>query len=130
MLDQAAYACASRYASRYVVTMALDCVIFREPVHVGELVDFMASINHTGGSSMEVGIKEVAENIRSRQKRHVVSCFLTIVALDDQRQLVAVPPITPETPDERRRHADAAQRKKPRKEAQQRFEALKTPLEP
>jgi acyl-CoA hydrolase len=112
------------------VTTALDCVIFHEPVHVGELVDFMASINHTGGSSMEVSIKVVAENIRSKQKRHVVSCFLTIVALDDQRQLVAVPPITPETPDERRRHADAAQRKKPRKEAQQRFEALKTPLEP
>ncbi len=129
MLDQAAYACASRYASRYVVTVALDYVIFREPVHVGELVDFLASVNHTGGSSMEVGIKVVAENIRSKQKRHVVSCFFTMVALDDERQPVAVPPIAPETPDERRRHADATLRKQLRKEAQQRFEALKTPLE-
>src|SRR4029453_7574896 len=69
LLDQAAYACASRYAGRYVVTLSVDQVMFRQPVHVGELVTFMASVNHTGTSSMEVGIKVVAENIRSRESR-------------------------------------------------------------
>ena len=56
-LDEVAYACASRYAGRYVVTLSVDQVIFREPVHVGELVTFLASVNYTGNTSMEVGIK-------------------------------------------------------------------------
>ena len=64
-LDQVAYACASRYASSYVVTLSVDQVMFRQPMYVGELVCFLASVNHTGTSSMEVGIKVVAENIRS-----------------------------------------------------------------
>ena len=61
LLDQVAYACASRYASRYVVTASVDNVIFRERIHVGELVAFMASVSHSGRSSMEVGIKVIAE---------------------------------------------------------------------
>ena len=56
-LDEVAYACAARYAGRYVVTLSVDQVIFREPVHVGELVTFLASVNYTGNTSMEVGIK-------------------------------------------------------------------------
>src|SRR5688572_32294159 len=71
LLDQVAYACASRYAARYVVTVSVDQVMFREPIHVGELVTFLASVNHAGTSSMEIGIKVVAENIRSQEKRHV-----------------------------------------------------------
>ncbi|MFX8141513.1 hotdog domain-containing protein, partial [Acinetobacter baumannii] len=71
LLDQVAYACASRYAGRYVVTLSVDRVIFRQPIHVGELVTFLASVNHTGTSSMEVGIKVVAENIRTQETRHV-----------------------------------------------------------
>ncbi len=54
LLDQVAYACASRYAQRYVVTLSVDQVVFRQPVHVGELVTFLASINYTGTTSMEV----------------------------------------------------------------------------
>lgn len=72
LLDQVAYACASRYAGRYVVTLSVDRVIFRQPIHVGELVSFLASINHTGTSSMEVGIKVVAENIRTQDRKSVV----------------------------------------------------------
>ena len=94
-LDQVAYACASRYAARYVVTVSVDQVMFRQPIHVGELVTFLASVNHTGTSSMEVGIKVVAENIRSQQKRHVNSCFFTMVAVDDDRHPVPVPPLQP-----------------------------------
>ena len=128
LLDQVAYACASRYAGRYVVTLSVDQVMFRSPIHVGELVTFLASVNHTGSSSMEVGVKVMAEQIRSRTSRHVVSCFFTMVALDDERRPAPVPPFAPETPDERRRHADAELRKQLRHEAVERFEALKTQL--
>ena len=70
LLDQVAYACASRYAGRYVVTLSVDQVTFREPIHVGELVTFLAPVNYTGNSSLEVGIKVIAENIRTRVSRH------------------------------------------------------------
>ena len=71
LLDQVAYACASRYAGRYVVTLSVDQVLFRQAIHVGELVTFLASVNHTGRSSMEVGIKVLAEDIPTRRQRHV-----------------------------------------------------------
>src|SRR5688572_32185231 len=105
LLDQVAYACASRYAGRYVVTLSVDQVMFRQPIHVGELVTFLASVNHTGTSSMEIGIKVVAENIRTQVVRHANSCFLTMVAVDDDSTPVAVPLLRPFTSDERRRHA-------------------------
>ncbi|QDL53446.1 acyl-CoA thioesterase [Rhodoferax aquaticus] len=125
LLDQVAYACASRYAGRYVVTLTVDQVTFRQPIHVGELVTFLASVNYTGTSSMEVGIKVIAENIQQRQVRHVNSCFFTMVAVDDARKPVAVPPLEPSTPDERRRHLAAQVRKEMRLETLQRFDALR-----
>jgi acyl-CoA hydrolase len=125
LLDQAAYACASRYAGRYVVTLSVDQVMFRQPVHVGELVTFLASVNHTGTSSMEVGIKVIAEDIRTQTVRHVNSCFFTMVAVDDARKPVPVPALQPATPDEHRRHAAAELRKAMRREMEQRFEALR-----
>jgi acyl-CoA hydrolase len=129
LLDQAAYACASRYAGRYVVTLSVDQVTFRQPIHVGELVTLLASINHTGTSSMEVGIKVIAENIRSGVVRHANSCFFTMVALDDDRQTVAVPPWQPVTPTELRRQGDARVRRQLRQELEQRYQALR-PGEP
>jgi acyl-CoA hydrolase len=125
-LDQVAYACASRYAGRYVVTLSVDQVMFRQPIHVGELVTFLAAVNHTGTSSMEVGIKVLTENIRTQVLRHANSCFFTMVAVDDERKPVAVPPLRPFTPDERRRHAAAEVRKQLRAEFGKRFEALRS----
>ena len=125
LLDQVAYACASRYAGRYVVTLSVDQVVFRQAVHVGELVSFLASVNHTGTSSMEVGIKVIAEDIRSQADRHVNSCFFTMVAVDDERKPVAVPPLGPSSADERRRHAAAVVRKEMRIEQEKRFAALR-----
>jgi len=124
MLDQAAYACASRYAARYVVTLSVDQVMFLQPIHVGELVSFLASINHTGTSSMEVGIKVVAENIRTQEVRHVNSCFFTMVAVDDDRKPVPVPSLRPFTPEEKRRYDAAVLRKKLRQELALRFNAV------
>jgi acyl-CoA hydrolase len=124
-LDQVAYACASRYAGRYVVTLSVDQVMFRQPIHVGELVTFLASVNHTGSSSMEVGIKVIAEEIRNRVVRHVNSCFFTMVAVDDDKKPTLVTPLQPSTPDERRRHASAELRKQMRREMEQRFSAIR-----
>jgi acyl-CoA hydrolase len=124
-LDQVAYACASRYAGRYVVTLSVDQVMFLQPIHVGELLNFLAAVNHTGTSSMEVGIKVVAENIRSQQKRHVNSCFFTMVAVDDERRPVAVPPLQPAPGDETRRWQEAELRKQLRRELVERFRSIK-----
>ena len=124
-LDQVAYACASRYAGRYVVTLSVDQVMFRQPIHVGELVTFLAAVNHTGTSSMEVGIKVVAENIQTQEVRHANSCFFTMVAVDDQRKPVAVNPITPGTDVEKRRYAAAEVRKTLRQEFSKQFGKLK-----
>ena len=125
-LDQVAYACASRYAGRYVVTLSVDQVMFRQPIYVGELVTFQASVNYTGKTSMEIGIKVLAENIRTQELRHANSCFFTMVAVDDERKPVAVPALHPVTPDELRRHACAEVRKQLRHEFGKRFDALRS----
>jgi acyl-CoA hydrolase len=120
LLDQVAYACASRYAGRYVVTLSVDQVIFREPIHVGELVSFLASVNLTGTTSMEVGIKVVTENIQTQSVRHANSCFFTMVAMDDNRRPAMVPPLIPLNHDQLRRAAAARVRRELRREFAQR----------
>ncbi len=129
-LDQVAYACASRYAGRYVVTLSVDQVTFRQPIHVGELVTFLASVNHTGTSSMEIGIKVVAENIRSQVVRHANSCFFTMVAVGDDGKPVKVPALNPQTDDDRRRFEAAKVRKALRQELEQRYHAVKREGQP
>jgi len=129
LLDQVAYACASRYAGRYVVTLSVDQVIFRQPIHVGELVTFLASVNHTGNTSMEIGIKVIAEDIRTHQVRHVNSCFFTMVAIDDERKPLPVPPLNPVTPDECRRFEAAQLRKQLRRELETRARDLRRTAE-
>lgn len=126
LLDQVAYACASRYAGRYVVTLSVDQVMFLQPIHVGELVTFLASVNYVGKSSMEIGIKVVAENIQTQTVRHANSCFFTMVAIDEDRKPVWVPALDIVTPEQRRRVAAAQMRKQLRQEMGQRFEALRS----
>ena len=70
MLDQVAYACASRYSGNMCVTLSVDQVMFKEPIHVGELVNYYASVNLVGRTSMEIGIRVEAENIQTRTVRH------------------------------------------------------------
>ena len=116
LLDQVAYACASRYAGRYVVTLSVDHVTFREAIHVGELVTFLASVNFTGTTSMEIGIKVLTENIRTQTTRHANSCYFTMVAMDEQGKPVAVPPLVPQIDLQRRREAAARMRRTLRQE--------------
>lgn len=97
-LDEVAYACASRYAGTYVVTLSVDQVMFLQPIHVGELVTFLASVNYTGRTSMEIGIKVVTENIRDK--------------------------LVPRTDDQIRRFANGKERRAIRAELEERYKAL------
>jgi acyl-CoA hydrolase len=124
LLDQVAYSCASRYAGRYVVTLSVDQVIFRQPIHVGELVTFLASINYTGTTSMEVGVKVMTENIQARVVRHANSCFFTMVAVNADGKPTPVPRFNPSTPDEIRRFEGAKVRRELRQELEARYTAI------
>ena len=125
LLDQVAYACASRYCNHYVVTLSVDQVFFREPVHVGELLTFMASVNYTGNTSMEVGVRVIAEDIIHKTTRHAMTCYFTMVAVDDDGRPVRVPPLAVETPIERRRRDAAALRRELRREVERRIQEIK-----
>lgn len=117
-LDEVAYACASRFSGHYVVTLSVDQVLFKQPIHVGELVTFLASVNHVGRSSMEIGIKVVAEDIRQKLIRHTNSCYLTMVAVDGEGKPARVPALDIATPTQQLRYEKAALRKKLRKQAE------------
>lgn len=118
-LDEVAYACASRYSGSYVVTLSVDQVLFKQPILVGELVTFLASVNHVGTSSMEIGIKVVAESIQKKVIRHTNSCYLTMVAVDENGRPARVPALKLETPLQKLRFDKAALRKKLRKQAEE-----------
>ena len=115
LLDQVAYTCASRYAGTYAVTLSVDGVVFHEPVHVGELVTFDASINFTGRTSMEVGIRVTTEDFVKGIRRHTNSSYFTMVAVDDDGCPMSVRPFAPRTRTELRRHAAALERRALRK---------------
>jgi acyl-CoA hydrolase len=112
LLDEVAYSCAARYSGHYVVTLLLDNARFRAPVHIGELVSFKATINWVGRSSMEVGIRVVAEDHRTRDERHVMSCFFVMVAMGEDGRSVSAPSFEPVTDIEKRRWREAEQRRR------------------
>jgi len=111
LVDRVAAVAAIRHSHRPCVTVSVDKVNFREPIRVGELVTAFARVNFAGRTSMEIGVKVVAENVMTGERRHTNSCYLTYVALDDAGEPTPVPPVEPETPDEKRRHDRAAQRR-------------------
>jgi acyl-CoA hydrolase len=111
LVDRVAAVAAIRHSRRPCVTVSVDKVDFREPIRVGELVTAFARVNFAGRTSMEIGVKVIAENVMTGDKRHTNSCYLTYVALDDAGQPTPVPPVVPETDDEKRRYDRAAQRR-------------------
>lgn len=125
LLDQVAYACASRYCGHYVVTLSVDQVYFRQVINLGELVTFQASINFTGRTSMEVGIKVIAESPQTRTKRHAMSCFFTMVAVDENMKPTVVPPLEPVTDNEKRRYKAAEERRKLREDFEAKHHAAR-----
>ena len=127
LLDQVAYACATRYCGHYVVTLSVDEVLFKQEIRVGELVSFLAEVNYTGRTSMEIGIRVVAEDTRSRSVRHTMTCFFTMVAVDAEGRPTPVPQVALENDDDKRRWEMARLRRQLRGELQARYEALSDP---
>lgn len=124
LLDRVAFSCASRYSQQYAVTLSVDQVMFKEAIHVGELVTFRASINHTGRTSMEVGIRVEAENIRSGHRRHTNSCYFTMVAVDEAGRPVRVPELEPVSTADIRRYKAAELRRTLRREFAERLASV------
>jgi acyl-CoA hydrolase len=102
---------AMRHARNAVVTASMDSLNFKNPVYVGEILILHASVNFVANTSMEVGVKVVAENPLSGERRHTSSAYLTYVAIDRSGHPTPVPPIIPETEEEKRRYAEAQKRR-------------------
>src|SRR5262250_807123 len=106
-IDIAGAMAAHRHSRSYVVTASMDHIDFLAPVHVGDLLILKSSVNRAFHSSMEVGVKCWVENYIAGTTRHVASAYLTFVAVDRHGIHVPVPPVIPETPEEKRRFEDA-----------------------
>jgi acyl-CoA hydrolase len=114
-IDLAGAMAAHRHSRTYVVTASIDHMDFLVPVQVGDFVVLRSSVNRVYHTSMEVGVKVWVENYRSQQNRHVSSAYLTFVAVNAAGNRMAVPPVVPETEDERRRYEGAARRREMRR---------------
>jgi acyl-CoA hydrolase len=119
LVDEAGGLCAIRHAQHPVVTVAIDSMSFLSPVLVGNVLTLKASLNWVGRSSMEVGVRVIAENPLTGECTHTNSAFLVYVALDRAGQPVEVPRLDLETEDERRRWAEAEVRRQRRLERRQ-----------
>jgi len=111
-IDDAAGVVAMKHARTTVVTAAIDRLDFHRPVFIGNLLILKASLNATGKSSMEIGVRVEAEDLRNGSTSHIASAYLTFVALDKYQKPTPVTPFIPTSPEGKRRHHEAAERKK------------------
>lgn len=111
LMDKVAYACSSKHAGTYCVTVSVDKVEFLQPVEVGELVSLHASVNHVGNSSMVVGIRVEAMNVNTGIIKHTNSSYFTMVAKGDDEKPARVPALVLETRDDVRRFIEAMRMK-------------------
>lgn len=117
LVDRVAAVAAIRHAGGPCVTVSVDLVDFREPIHVGELVTATASVNYVGRTSIEVGVHVEAEDIIKGVKRHTNSCLVTFVAIDEEGKPRQVAPVLPETEQERERYEEGRLRREARSPA-------------
>ncbi len=129
LIDKVAYACASRHAGTYCVTVSVDAVDFLEPVEVGDLVSLHASVNYVGRTSLVVGIRVVAENVRNRTVRHTNTSYVTMVAKDDSNKPTVVPELVLENEDDARRFLEAIKRRELKEKYRDAFDNAKTRLD-
>ena len=92
LIDKVAYSCASKHAGNYCVTVSVDRVEFLQPVEVGDLVSLHASVNYVGKTSLVVGIKVIAENVKEGSVKHTNTSYVTMVAKSDENKPTIVPP--------------------------------------
>ncbi len=123
LMDQIAFACASKHSEAYCVTASVDKVDFRKPIEVGELVTMKASVNHVGRTSMVVGLRVEAENIQTGKIKHCNSSYFTMVAKDQDGKTVEVPGLILENETAVRRFVRSIIRKEDTKARRDRFKA-------
>lgn len=111
LMDKVAYACASKHAGNYCVTVAVENVDFLQPVEVGEMVSMYATVNYVGNSSLVIGIRVIAENFKIGTVKHTNTSYFTMVAKDDEGRLTKVPGLILETKTDARRFLEAIKRK-------------------
>lgn len=111
LMDKVAYACASKHAGNYCVTVSVENVDFLEPVEVGEMVSMFASVNYVGRSSMVIGIKVIAENFKIGTVKHTNTSYFTMVAKGESGQPTLVPGLILETKEDVKRFLEAIKRK-------------------
>ncbi len=114
LIDNTAGIVAARHTGRQTVTASIDRLDFHCPVYIGDLLRVTASINYIGKTSMEIGVRVEAEDVRAGEARHTASAYLTYVCLDENGKPMPVPPIMFETEDEIRRNREALERRKRR----------------
>ncbi|MDE1976326.1 MAG: acyl-CoA thioesterase [Elusimicrobia bacterium] len=114
MVDKAAAVCAMRHAGRECVTVAMERVEFLVPIQIGHLVTVEARVNFVGRTSLEIGVEVYAEDTALGERRHTNSCLATMVAVDKNGRPASVPGLVLETPEDKKRHAEALARRKRR----------------
>lgn len=114
LVDVAAGVTALRHSRRNVVTASIDRMDFYNPVYVGNLISLRASVNYAGKTSMEVGVRIEAEDLRTGKITHTGSSYLTYVALDEHGKPCEIPDVMPESTDEKRRWEEARKRREER----------------
>jgi acyl-CoA hydrolase len=126
LMDKVAYACASRHAGAYCVTVSIDEVIFLQPVEVGDLVSLHAAVNFIGRSSMVIGIRVIAENVRTGVQKHTNTSYFTMVAKNDADKPTEVPPLILENREDTRRFLEAITRRELKESYRDAFDNEKT----
>lgn len=121
LMDQIAFACASKHSGHYCVTASVNKVDFLNPIEVGELVTLKASINYTGRTSMVVGLRVDSENIRTGEVKHCNSSYFTMVAKDEDGKSTAIPGLILSNEQEVRRFARSVTRQKEGRNRTSRF---------
>lgn len=111
-IDIAAAISAQRHARKQVVTASIDALHFVAPVYKGWIVNLIASVNFAGKTSMEIGVRLDAENPITGERFHTVSAYLTFVAVDENLKPTQIPPILPQSEDEKRRYNRAQERRR------------------
>jgi acyl-CoA hydrolase len=123
LVDLCAAMAALRHARRPAVTASVDSMNFLHPVHIGELMMLRSSVNRVFRTSMEVGVYVVTENLMTGERLHTCSAYLTFVALDENGRAAPIPPVIPETEEEKRRYQQAGERREYRLALRARLES-------
>jgi acyl-CoA hydrolase len=111
LVDLAGALAAARHARMPVVTASIDHMEFLQPIHIGQLIVLKSSVNRVFRTSMEVGVRVSVEDPHTGEVQHTSSAFMTFVALGQEGKPVVVPPVIPETEEEKRRFAQAGERR-------------------